>query len=145
MATSPIITRSGHTFIRRFWLERLLALSVIALVAQLRWPMLSAWYLRPRPGKNVVVELPGQLPTESIHHYWLYLPEEYHRSKNWPLGVYLHGSGQRGNDPDLVNRLGLSRQITLGKNYSFLVLSTMPRRTGMGTCGCRGNYGSGGK
>lgn len=41
----------------------------------------------------------------SVHlRYWLYLPEGYHAgsAEQWPLVIFLHGSGERGNDLDKV-------------------------------------------
>ncbi|MEO0414570.1 MAG: hypothetical protein AAF226_06430, partial [Verrucomicrobiota bacterium] len=34
--------------------------------------------------------------------YLLYLPDEYEEKKHWPLLVFLHGSGERGDDLNLV-------------------------------------------
>lgn len=57
--------------------------------------------------------------------YLLYLPENFDAEPeaNWPLLVFLHGSGERGNDLEKVKVHGPPRLIAEGKSFPFIVLS----------------------
>ena len=39
--------------------------------------------------------------------YLLYLPPEYDAKVKWPLVVFLHGAGERGEDLEQVRRAGI--------------------------------------
>ncbi len=57
--------------------------------------------------------------------YLLYLPDEYDSSivNRWPLLVFLHGAGERGNDLELVKIHGPPKLIEAGKKMPFIVAS----------------------
>ncbi len=57
--------------------------------------------------------------------YLFYLPEGYEKdtSKRWPLIVFLHGAGERGDDLELVKIHGPPKLIEAGKKYKFIVAS----------------------
>lgn len=55
--------------------------------------------------------------------YLLYLPENYSNQKEWPLIVFLHGAGERGNDLNQVRAEGLPKFIENGKTYPFIIAS----------------------
>jgi predicted peptidase len=57
--------------------------------------------------------------------YLLYLPPGYNSGPNqhWPLILFLHGAGERGNDIDLVKRAGIPRKLESGDNLPFIVVS----------------------
>lgn len=61
----------------------------------------------PHPGLDEVtgqvIDLTVAGETES-HDYLLYLPENYAAQEEWPLIIYLHGAGSRGDDISMVNR-----------------------------------------
>ena len=58
-------------------------------------------------------------------NYLLYLPGEYGRDpqQKWPLILFLHGSGERGSDLDLLKRQPLPKRLEEEKNFPFIVLS----------------------
>ncbi len=57
-------------------------------------------------------------------HYLLHLPEGYERGrKRWPLLLFLHGAGERGNDLELVKKHGPPRLVAEGHDLPFLVVS----------------------
>jgi predicted peptidase len=58
-------------------------------------------------------------------NYLLYLPDEYQKSKTrWPLILFLHGAGQRGNDLVKLEAHGLPKLIAKeGKKYPFIIVS----------------------
>lgn len=71
---------------------------------------------RQKPGKlqrSVAVEL----------DYLLYLPDDYEKRDNWPLLIFLHGSGERGSDLELVKKHGPPKKIGAGHKYPFIVVS----------------------
>ena len=43
--------------------------------------------------------------------YLLYLPKDYEQQDSWPLVLFLHGAGERGNDLDLVMKHGPPKLI----------------------------------
>lgn len=56
--------------------------------------------------------------------YLVYLPEGYRESgKEWPLLVFLHGSGERGTDMELVKKHGPPKLIEQGVDFEFIVVS----------------------
>lgn len=55
--------------------------------------------------------------------YLLYLPKEYGQKESWPLLLFLHGAGERGDDLALVKKHGPPKLIEAGKQFPFLVVS----------------------
>jgi predicted peptidase len=51
----------------------------------------------------------------------VYLPRRYFARSPCPLLLYLHGSGSRGNDIEMVRRLGLPRFLDEGGSYPTIV------------------------
>ncbi|MFN0053326.1 MAG: dienelactone hydrolase family protein [Planctomycetales bacterium] len=56
-------------------------------------------------------------------NYLLYLPQEYEQKPAWPLLVFLHGAGERGNDLELVKVHGPPKLIAAGKHFPAIVVS----------------------
>ncbi len=57
--------------------------------------------------------------------YAVYLPEGYENdeSKQWPLLIFLHGAGERGNDLQAVYRHGPLREVREGREFPFVVIA----------------------
>jgi dienelactone hydrolase len=57
--------------------------------------------------------------------YLLYLPDGYANdtSKKWPLLIFLHGSGESGDDLNKVKAHGPPKLIEKGKKFPFIVVS----------------------
>jgi predicted peptidase len=56
--------------------------------------------------------------------YLIYLPQEYGaKDKTWPLMVFLHGAGERGDDLNKVKVHGPPKLIEQGKDFPFIVVS----------------------
>ncbi len=77
------------------------------LLAEISQPAIAVWRNRPRPGVQVC-----QQYRET--NYLLYLPQNYEKDKKWPLLVFLHGTGERGQDLELLRRVGLPKEIEQG-------------------------------
>lgn len=103
-------------------LEVLLIAATVSLVGQLAGPWVLRWSRRPGPGELGIVQ------TES-EDVLLYLPKEYgEQSDTWPLVVFLHGSGARGTDLNLVRRGGLPRLLDEGLNCPCVVAAPQCRQ-----------------
>jgi len=58
--------------------------------------------------------------------YQVYLPVSYQAKKNWPLIVFLHGAGERGDNSELATKVGLGRAIRK-QPYKFPAISVFPQ------------------
>lgn len=56
-------------------------------------------------------------------NYLLYLPKDYDSKDKLPLMIFLHGSGERGNDLELVKRNGPPKLVEEGKDFPFVIIS----------------------
>src|ERR1700741_113599 len=56
--------------------------------------------------------------------YLLYLPDDYEvdTKRVWPFILFLHGSGERGHDLELVRKFGVPKQIDTQSNFPCIVL-----------------------
>lgn len=57
--------------------------------------------------------------------YAVYLPPDYDKdpAKRWPLLIFLHGAGERGEDLQGVYRHGPFREIKEGRDFPFVVIA----------------------
>jgi len=56
--------------------------------------------------------------------YLLFLPESYGRQqKKWPLMLFLHGAGERGDDLEKVKKHGPPKIVQTRKDFPFIVVS----------------------
>lgn len=74
-----------------------------------------------KPGVQQAARLDTQVKVQM--GYLLYLPKEYEKQASWPLLLFLHGGGERGNDLDLVKVHGPPKLIAAGKEFPFIVVS----------------------
>jgi predicted peptidase len=136
-AGSDLLAGSNTPFT---WVDWLLLLVIaglsVHLAATLLDPAIHAWQNRPRPGMQVsqqyLVEQRdgGDVATIPINCL-LYLPPRYDASRKWPLVVFLHGAGARGDDLNLVRRGGLPKDVERGKKFDFILLSPQcPKNSG---------------
>jgi hypothetical protein len=61
----------------------------------------------------------GKVELAVGYRYLLGLPERYEADagKRWPLIVFLHGAGERGDDLELLKRHGPPKLIEAGRNF----------------------------
>jgi predicted peptidase len=72
---------------------------------------------QPRQFERVIAKSVGA-------NFLLYLPEEYStEQKRWPLIIFLHGSGERGNDLERVKINGPPNFLEHRKDFQFIVAS----------------------
>jgi predicted peptidase len=74
-----------------------------------------------RPGEQQAEKLETQVPVKL--NYLLYLPKDYEKQASWPVLLFLHGSGERGDDLNLVKVHGPPKLIAAGKDLPFIVVS----------------------
>ena len=56
--------------------------------------------------------------------YLIYLPVDYeHSEKHWPLLLFLHGAGSRGDDIELVKVFGPPKLVEQGQHFPFIIVS----------------------
>lgn len=61
--------------------------------------------------------------------FLLYLPQEFKKDgKKWPLIVFLHGSGERGDDLEKVKVHGPPKMLETRKDFPFIVVSPQAPR-----------------
>jgi predicted peptidase len=87
--------------------------------------LLNALSLAGMTRADEPAQKPGKLDTQ-LHvtlDYLLYLPADYETKKDWPLVVFLHGAGERGDDLNLVKKHGPPKLIEQGKAFPFIVVS----------------------
>ena len=87
-------------------------------------------------GLVVVAQLGRTMAAEPVHQkpcelnrasvtmkYLLYLPKDYEQKPSWPLLLFLHGSGGRGDDLGTVRKIGMAKVIEAGQDFPFVVVS----------------------
>ena len=87
------------------------------------------WNVRPCDAQSADRQVPQSITItnngETIEmKYLLYLPSAYDSSEeNWPLLLFLHGAGERGDDLELVTAHGPPKMIAQGRDFPFVVIS----------------------
>jgi len=63
-------------------------------------------------------------------NYLLYTPDGYQQDtlKKWPLLLFLHGSGEKGDDLEKVKKHGPPKLIEQGQQFPFIVVSPQATR-----------------
>lgn len=62
--------------------------------------------------------------TVKVHlKYLLYLPKNYDQQPAWPLVLFLHGAGERGDDLERVKKHGPAKLIEAGKQFPFVMVA----------------------
>ncbi len=56
-------------------------------------------------------------------NYLLALPKGYDEQESWPLVLFLHGAGERGDNLELVKRNGPPMLVENGKEFPFILVS----------------------
>lgn len=60
--------------------------------------------------------------------YLMYLPDDYYNEeKKYPLMLFLHGAGERGDNVDLIKKHGIPKRIEEGENFPFITIAPQCR------------------
>ena len=83
----------------------------------------------PQGGKQVAQKLECKTDNQPLH-YLLYLPKDYGAKKDWPVVLFLHGAGERGDgNLELVKKHGPPK-LAEEKSFPFIVVSPQcPKET----------------
>lgn len=57
------------------------------------------------------------------YNYLLYLPHGYEEKDHWPLILFLHGAGERGDDLHMVASHGIARVVEEKEEFPFVTVS----------------------
>lgn len=99
-----------------------LVLGAGALCAALAATALAA---APQPGSQEAQSFTRRITKTVTGRYLLYLPPEYGKdtAKRWPLLLFLHGAGERGNDLEKLKVHGPPKLVSQGKEFPFIIVS----------------------
>ena len=75
------------------------------------------------PGTQQAKSLETQITKTVRCNYLLYLPEGDAAGRGWPLVLFLHGAGERGDDLELVKVHGIPKLVAQGRDFPFIALS----------------------
>lgn len=77
------------------------------------------------PGKQVACQtnVRNTRGDEVSVRYWLYLPADYNTDTKFPLVLFLHGAGERGDDLEAVKKWGPPQLVANGKGFPFVLVS----------------------
>ena len=72
-------------------------------------------------GRQQAARLEVQVPMAM--DYLLFLPQDYEKKDRWPLMLFLHGAGERGDDLELVKKHGPPKIVETKKDFPFILVS----------------------
>jgi predicted peptidase len=75
----------------------------------------------PQSGQQQPVQLDRQIDVKM--NYLLYLPQGYESQDKWPLLLFLHGGGERGDDIELLKIHGPPKLVAAGKQFPMIIVS----------------------
>ncbi|MBS1704399.1 MAG: dienelactone hydrolase family protein [Armatimonadetes bacterium] len=76
------------------------------------------------PGGQEAKSFKRSVRIEQTGNYLLYLPKDYGKTdKHFPLLIFLHGAGERGDDLDKVKVHGPPRYVNEGQEFPFIIVS----------------------
>lgn len=80
---------------------------------------------QPTPGRQVAQKLVSQADPQSSLGYWLYLPKDYGQDdREWPVMLFLHGAGERGEDLKVVKVHGPPKLVEQQRpDFPFILIS----------------------
>lgn len=105
---------------------------ILAALVLLAVPRASA---QPAVGTQTAQAFSREVEVSVGARYLLYLPAGYDENEgDWPLLLFLHGAGERGDSLDLAKAHGPPRLVEAGQDLPFIVVSPQaPRDTWWGT------------
>lgn len=98
---------------------------VLALGAAVGALLIAPGAFAQTAGSQSPVNFEKQIVKTLAVKYLLYLPDDYGKDANqkWPLMIFLHGSGESGDDLEKVKAHGPPKLIAAGKAFPFIVVS----------------------
>ncbi|WP_254507882.1 carboxylesterase family protein [Anatilimnocola floriformis] len=79
----------------------------------------------PAAGKQVAQQFTTKddAGEETTLHYWLYLPKNHDGKTKLPVMLFMHGSGERGDDLEVVKKHGPPKVCTTNEDWQFITIS----------------------
>jgi predicted peptidase len=70
-------------------------------------------------------QVAGQLDAQVriVMDYLLHLPQDYENKDSWPLMLFLHGAGERGDDLELVKKHGPPKTVETDSSFPFVLVT----------------------
>ncbi|WP_428387689.1 prolyl oligopeptidase family serine peptidase [Mucisphaera sp.] len=101
------------------------SLTLIALTLLLTTTLLTADHHQPTNAKQSPARLETTIQKDLSLNYLIALPTGYHASpdQTWPLILFLHGAGERGDDLNKVKAWGPPKKIEEGMPIPAIVVS----------------------
>lgn len=98
---------------------------VWVLFSGLGFPAPCLLAAEPQPGKQVDQEFTAkdEAGNEVKIRYWLYLPAKHDGKTKLPLLMFLHGSGEKGDDLEVVKKHGPPKVCTTQPDWQFITVS----------------------
>ncbi len=80
--------------------------------------------LSPALAEQTQESFSGEISLKVGYKYLQTLPEGYeaYTTKKWPLLVFLHGAGERGDDLELLKKHGPPKLISAGRKFDAIVI-----------------------
>jgi poly(3-hydroxybutyrate) depolymerase len=105
---------------------------VVRLIAVVCLFVFGALVFSPVTQAVAAEQVPATLNTNvSVQmDYLTYLPEDYESKDKWPLMLFLHGGGERGDDLELVKANGPPMLAAQGKDFPFIIVSPQQPTSG---------------
>jgi len=76
------------------------------------------------PGSQTACHFEGRIKRTVAYDYLLYLPDGYgSEGERWPLVLFLHGAGERGDDLEKVKKHGPPKLVAQGRSLPFILVS----------------------
>jgi len=82
--------------------------------------------VRPAPAQQQAAKLDVQVRVTL--DYLLFLPQGYEEKDAWPLMLFLHGAGERGDDLELVKTHGPPKIVETKQDFPFILVSPQCER-----------------
>jgi len=73
-------------------------------------------------GRKDIFEKVFQPAEANSYNYIAYKPKDYDKQKLWPLILFLHGMGERGDDLEKHKIIGLPQVLEKGKDLPFVII-----------------------
>ncbi|QDU81437.1 Phospholipase/Carboxylesterase [Polystyrenella longa] len=72
---------------------------------------------------NVSEEGAAEIELKASFQYLTFLPKDYDQQEKWPLVLFLHGAGERGDDLEKVKVHGPPMQAAAGREFPFILVA----------------------
>ncbi len=84
----------------------------------------STGIIMKKSSLQIIAKIENSLPKSMNDKYLLYFPKDYNKNKDlFPLILFLHGAGERGDNIERVKRHGPPKIVEAGEDLPFVIVS----------------------